>query len=333
MPRHPNEPLRLGIVGTGRFGILHALTAAGLAEAELVALVDEQPETLELARRLLPHVPSWTDLNQALSDSGADAWVVATTTATHARVARAILEAGRPVLVEKPLGTHLADARLLAPWVRPDSSNLMMGHILLFSTELRQLQEEVRERGPVVFIQSVRHRPATTLESHPGENPLHLLMVHDLYLTLVLLKRAEPSRFHAQLHRHEKGGQDLAVAELEWPDGALVSCAASFLSPAGMAGHGFDRLEVFGTNWMARVQPNPRPIELWDERARWPLALEIRANPNAPSGMLAEELRCFCRVARGLEPVPVGATYADALQIQGWLAELERSASNNSAGK
>jgi hypothetical protein len=38
--------------------------------------------------------------------------------------------------------------------------------------------------------------------------------------------------------------------------------------------------------------------------------------------MMAEELRCFCRIVRGLESVPVGATFADALQVQGWLERL-----------
>ena len=37
---------------------------------------------------------------------------------------------------------------------------------------------------------------------------------------------------------------------------------------------------------------------------------------------MAEELRCFCRVVRGLEDVPVGATYADAIQVQRWMDKL-----------
>ena len=93
----------------------------------------------------------------------------------------------------------------------------------------------------------------------------------------------------------------------------------------------FDRMEVFGAGWAARINANPRPIELWDDRARQPMTLEIRADPAAPSGMLAEELRCFCRVVRGLEPVPVGATYQDAMQVEGWVDRLESLASPSPA--
>jgi hypothetical protein len=90
-----------------------------------------------------------------------------------------------------------------------------------------------------------------------------------------------------------------------------------------MASNGFDLLEVFGEGWAARTRSNPRPIEVWDERARWPMALEIRADPSGPTGMMAAELRCFCRVVRGLQGVPRGATYADALQVQRWMDRLQ----------
>ena len=328
MTQQTCEPVRLGVIGAGNFGRLHALTAHALGDACLVAVVDPRPECRERIRELLPEVPTWAGLDSALKESTVEAWIVASTTATHVSAARQVLERGRPVLIEKPLAESVAEASSLAPLVPDDSRNLMMGHILLFNTELRQLMDEVRRRGPVVYLDSVRHRPVATMDLFPGESPLHLLMVHDLYATMALVGRAEPVRFRSTMRRNERGACDLAVAELTWPDGTLARYSASFLTPAGMSSDGFDRLEVFGTGWAARIQPNPRPIEVWDERAHWPMALEIRADRTAPSGMLAEELRCFCRVVRGVEPVPVGATYADAMQIQGWLERLEKAAAN-----
>jgi hypothetical protein len=90
-----------------------------------------------------------------------------------------------------------------------------------------------------------------------------------------------------------------------------------------MATNGYDLFEVYGQGWAARTRSNPRPIEVWDERARWPMALEIRADPSGPTGMMATELRSFCRVVRGRESVPLGATYADALQVQRWMDRLQ----------
>lgn len=316
------RPVKIGVIGLGRFGRLHSLTLSELAEAELVGLVARRQASLDALARELPGVPGWTSLEQAIRESDAEAWIVACTTAPHVPVAKALLEAGKTVLLEKPIADNLDEARSLAPLVRSDSTNLMMGHIVLFNSEFQQLRDEVRQRGPITYIDCVRHRPASIVEKFPGENPLHAVMVHDLYATQVLVDRAEPIHFSAQYHRTARDEVDLALAQLKWAHGPVASFAASYMTPAGMPPRGFDRTEVFGDGWSARITPNPRPIEVWAEGASWPLALEIRTGSSGPTGMMAEELRCFCRVVRGLQPVPIGATYADAIQVQQWMEKL-----------
>jgi predicted dehydrogenase len=300
---------------------------ARLAESDLVALVARRRASLDALAGELPGVPGWTDLDQAVRESPAEAWIVACTTASHVSVTRTLLKAGKTVLLEKPISSDLEEARSLEPLVRPDSGNLMIGHIVLFNSEFQQLRDEVRRRGAVAYIDCVRHRPASIVKDFPGENPLHAVMVHDLYAAQALVDRAEPAQFSAQFHRTGAGEVDLALAQLRWAHGPVASFAASYLSPVGMPPRGFDRTEVFGEGWSARISPNPRPIEVWGERASWPLALEIRADASGAAGMLAEELRCFCRVVRGLQSVPVGATYFDALQVQQWMGRLEACAS------
>lgn len=323
MSRSPAiQPVKIGVIGLGRFGRLHSLTLAGLAEAELVGVVARRQASLDNLQRELSEVRGWLDLDQAIAESGAEAWVVACSTADHVRVATKLLQAGKKVLLEKPISESLAEAESLTPLVNADSSNLMLGHIVLFNSEFKQLREEAARRGGLSFIDCVRHRPASIVKDFPGENPLQAAMVHDLYAVQVLMNRADPERFSSQFHRTESGAVDLTLAQLQWPDGTLASFAASYLTPTGMPPRGFDRMEVFGRGWSARISPNPRPIEVWDERASWPMPLEIRADLGGPSGMMAEELRCFCRVVRGVETVPVGATYADALQVQRWMDRL-----------
>lgn len=318
------HPVKIGVVGLGHFGRQHALTLAGLVEAELVALVARRQASLDAVREPLPGVRGWLNLEQAIAQSDAEAWVVASSTASHVPIAKALLAAGKTVLLEKPVSDNLAEAESLSPLVKPDSSNLMLGHIVLFNSEFLALGDEARRRGPIIHISCARHRPAANVAKFPGENPMHLTMVHDLYATLALVNRAEPTGFGAQAHFTAGGDCDLVLAQLRWPDGLLASFAASFLTPDGMASNGFDLLEVFGQGWSARTRSNPRPIEVWDERARWPMALEIRADPSGPTGMMAAELRAFCRVVRGVQPVPLGATYADALQVQRWMDRLQQ---------
>ncbi|MFT5527310.1 MAG: putative dehydrogenase [Pirellulaceae bacterium] len=321
MAQPNSQPVKVGVVGLGRFGRLHALTLANLAEAELVAVVARRQESIDQLPGQLSGIPSWTDLSLAVEESAADAWVVACTTKSHVAVTKLLLEHGKTVLLEKPIADNLHEAESLAPLVHPESSNLMIGHIVLYSSEYRELCNEVQRRGKISFVDCVRHRPASIVKDFPGENPLHATMVHDLYAVQVLLDRAEPCHFSAQYHRTNSGDIDLALAQLKWDNGTVASFAASFLTPTGMPARGIDRTEVFGDGWSARITPNPRPIEVWDSQASWPLGLEIGTDP--PSGMMAEELRCFCRVAKGQESVPVGATYADSIQVQRWMEKLD----------
>jgi len=320
------EPVRLGVVGLGSFGRLHALTAAGLAEAELVALVARRQASVDEMHRELPDVPGWIDLERAMAESDAEAWIVASSTASHVPLATSLLQAGYPLLMEKPLASTLADAERLAPLLADHPERLMMGHILLFNSEFRQLQAEVAQRGPLWHIDCVRHRPVETRRLFPGESPFHLTMVHDLYSVLALVEGREPVAFSAQVHRADDGSPDLTLAQLRWEDGLLASFAASFMTPEGLPADGFDRLELFAEGWAARLQANPRPLTLWDAKARSPLTLEISADPRHPSGMLAEELRAFCRLVRGQSTIPLGARYQDALQVQRWLDRLESAA-------
>jgi predicted dehydrogenase len=326
------DPVRVGVVGLGGFGRLHALTLSGLAEARLVAVVARRQASLDALREELPDVPGWLDLGTAATESGAEAWIVATSTSAHVPLTSLLLRRGSSVLVEKPLASSVAEAESLAPLVAPDSSNLMMGHIVLFNSELRQLLREIRSRPSPSFISCVRHRPAWTRAMYPGEDPFHLTMVHDLYSVLALVERREPARFSAQAGCARDGGYDLALAQLGWPDGLVASFTASFLTPEGLPPDGYDRMEVFGSGWGARIDGNPRPLTLWDDRARAPLTLEISTDPARPSGMLAEELRCFCRVVRKQVPVPVGAAYGDALQVERWVDTLIHRVENGQGG-
>lgn len=316
-------PVRLGIVGLGQFGRVHVLTAVGVGESELVALVDDDQRRVRHFSEILPQIPCWTNLERALAESDAEAWIVATSTASHVPLTQMLLAAGKTVLLEKPMADEFATAQLLAPLVHTDSRNLMLGHVVLFNTEFRQLLTEVRRRGPIAYLDCVRHRPATTLDRFPGESPFSLTMVHDLYMALVLMDRAEPASIRAQTHRTADGRCDLALAQFQWPTGTVASFCASFMTPPGMPVDGFDRMELFGAGWAARLHPNPRPIQVWDDCARWPLALEILTEEGFTTGMLAEQLRCFCRVVRGHQPVPVGATYDDGLRLLRWIGRLQ----------
>lgn len=315
--------VKCAVVGLGRFGRLHSLTINGIDGVELAGVVARRQASIDALHSELPGVQGYTDINTAISECDADAWIVACTTSEHVSVTRALLEAGKTVLLEKPISENIDEAESLKPLVNDDSSNLMIGHILLFNSEFKQLRAEVANRGNLHHIDAVRHRPATIVKDFAGENPLHAAMVHDLYCAQVLVDGEEPREFSCQYHLTSDGQIDLANAQLIWPSGVVGRFAASYFTPGGMAPRGIDRTELFGAGWAARIEPNPRPMEVWSDIAEWPMALEIMADEFGATGMMAEEQRCFLRVVRGEQPVPIGARYQDALQVQRWMDKLD----------
>lgn len=305
---------------------MHARTLAGLAEAELVGVVDSNEQSIEELRKSVPNVRAWSDFDRALDESGAQAWVVATRTDSHVPLAEKILKRGLAVLVEKPLTTDVAAAGPLGALVKPDSSNLMMGHVVLFSSKYRLLMQEAHRRGSIQYFHAFRHRPDWMSDYFPEETPLRMTMVHDLYMALALMHGQEPQNMSARMRPRGDGKFDLAVAELHWPDNTWGCFTASFLTPPGMAADGFDRFEIFGQGWAAELKLNPQPLTVYGEKAEWPMCLEIDDDPQSPSGWLAEELRHFCRVVNGTATVPIGCRFQDAIQVQTWLDRLEESA-------
>jgi len=319
-------PVRTLVIGAGNFGRLHARTLHGLAEADLVGVVDRSEASLNTLRQSLPHIKTWTHLSDALNATDPQAVIIATRTDSHVLLAQELLRAGKTVLVEKPLAETADQAQILAPLIAPDSANFMAGHIILFAPEFQRLLRDIHTHGPLLHFSAFRYRPRAQGDLFPEETPLRMTMVHDLYLALALTGGASPSQFTARLRRRPDGRADLALAWIQWPTGTLGSLAAAFMTPPGMPEDGFDRLEVYGESWAARLRLNPQPYELYTDRAQSPMGLAIDDDPIRPSGWLAEELRCFCRVVRQQSPVPLGARYQDALTIQQWMQKLEQAA-------
>ncbi len=102
------ESIRTALVGCGKVGAIHAAVLAGLPESCFVAACDADGARAEsLAGRF--GVRAFDNLDALLADSGAEAVVIATPHPLHAEAAIRAAEAGRHVLVEKPMAARLDD--------------------------------------------------------------------------------------------------------------------------------------------------------------------------------------------------------------------------------
>lgn len=123
--------LRTAIVGVGGIGYLHAQTVSQYEGSELVAVVDASSDRAEEVGRLLG-TPSFTSLDDMLAAAPVEAVIVAVPDTAHVTVAGRLLEAGIPVMLEKPIAANVADARRLAGISLQTGSRLFIGHTLRF---------------------------------------------------------------------------------------------------------------------------------------------------------------------------------------------------------
>lgn len=118
----------IGIVGLGVMGKIHARVATELDGAELVGLCDADAEVLKEQEARFD-VAAVADLEEMLALDGLDAVVVATPTKTHPVVARRVIDAGKHLLVEKPLADDVEDAQGIVDAAEAAGVRLAVGHV------------------------------------------------------------------------------------------------------------------------------------------------------------------------------------------------------------
>ena len=107
------RPVRVAVVGCGYWGPNIIRNFSSIADCELRAICDSDPQRLESIRRRFPSAAGRTDFVDVLNDPKIDAVAICTPVGTHFPLVKAALEAGKHVLAEKPL-TNTATRRGLA---------------------------------------------------------------------------------------------------------------------------------------------------------------------------------------------------------------------------
>src|SRR6266550_2928959 len=123
--------LRVAVVGAGFMGQLHARVVMESPLAQLVAIVDVDRDAAErVASRF--GVPLFPSVVSICEDKDVDAAIIAVPDTAHEKPASQLLQAGKAVLLEKPMAHTLDAARRIAEVARSSQSRLMVGHILRF---------------------------------------------------------------------------------------------------------------------------------------------------------------------------------------------------------
>jgi predicted dehydrogenase len=151
-----NRGICIAVVGCGYWGSKHVRVLNALEEIREVILVDSREHRMRDLARSYRTARCFTRLADALPL--ADAVVVATPPTTHVPIALEVIDAGKHVLVEKPLAPGAAGARQLIRTASKAGVVLMVGHTFEYNPAVRKLRELVQsgELGELYYIDSAR---------------------------------------------------------------------------------------------------------------------------------------------------------------------------------
>ena len=132
--------LNIGIVGAGRIAHVHARSIEAVDQARLAGVVDVEAHRAEQFAKSYD-IRSYESLEALLEDLTVDAVVICTPTFVHAEQAVQAAAAGKHILCEKPIAMTLEEADRIISTARRAGVTLMVGHVLRFMPEYRQVYE------------------------------------------------------------------------------------------------------------------------------------------------------------------------------------------------
>jgi predicted dehydrogenase len=227
----PEESLRgIAIVGLGYWGPNWVRNLCRLRRARRVIACDLDGKRREHVEQLYPGVETTAQFDDLLRDSAVEAIVIATPVGTHYRLARAALENGKSVLVEKPLAMSLPEAAHLVRLARDNKRVLMVGHTFLYSTPVLKVQQIVSsgELGDVLYISSTRANLG--LFQH-DVNVTWDLATHDISIILGIMGRL-PDAVSCQGQSHYNSRiEDVALLTLYFARNVIAFIHVSWLDP------------------------------------------------------------------------------------------------------
>jgi predicted dehydrogenase len=221
--------LRVGIVGAGYWGpnLIRNFSACPLTE--VAAVCDASPERLEGLRRSHGHLRLVGSLDELLG-LPLDAVAIATPVSTHHPLAERCLEAGKHVLVEKPLAATVQEARALVELAERRGLVLMVDHTYLFNGAVRRIKELVEhgELGELYYVDSIRINLGLFQRDI---NVVWDLAPHDLSIVDHVLGREARSISAWGCAHADRDIEDIAYVNVDYDDRMLANFHVNWLSP------------------------------------------------------------------------------------------------------
>ncbi len=274
-------PARVGVVGTGYLGRLHARILTEMPEANAVGFVESNDEVAaEIAGNLgLKRFATVAELAPEV-----DAAVVATPTTLHFEVAKQLIEAGCDVMVEKPITATVDEARRLIDLAADREQIIQVGHVERYNPAVTAVAAMVKD---VRYFEA--ERLGVFVARSLDVDVLLDLMIHDLNLVLSLL-RQEVVDVRAVGVPVLTDKVDLANVRLELANGAVANLTASRVSQDRVR-----KVRLFSSDSYISIDTREQEVKGYRLAGRSIEPLQITVEKKEP---LRAELESFVRCVR-----------------------------------
>jgi len=221
--------MNFGLIGYGCWGPNIARNLTSLKGVHLRAIADISPVALKRANDAYPGVKITADPSELISSTEINAVAVVSPVWTHFELAKASLENGKHVFVEKPFTSNSAQAEELIDLAQKKNLKIMVDHTFLFTAAVKKISHLLAEGtlGKLYYYDSTRINLG--LFQH-DVNVLWDLAPHDLSIMDHLIQLS-PEAIVATGQSHLNGCEDVAYMTLYFPDKIIAHINVNWLSP------------------------------------------------------------------------------------------------------
>jgi predicted dehydrogenase len=221
--------IRIGVIGYGYWGPNIVRNFHAHENSEVVMVCDKSPKSLERLKKAHPDMPSTTEPNDILKSPKIDVVAVVTPVWTHYELAKAALENGKHVFVEKPFTCSVVQAEELIELADRKNLKIMVDHTFLFTGAVKKIRQLVDEGalGDLYYYDSLRVNLG--LFQH-DVNVIWDLAPHDLSIMDHVI-REKPEAVVATGEQHLNGVEDVAFITVYFPKHIIAHINVNWLSP------------------------------------------------------------------------------------------------------
>lgn len=226
----PMQPVRTAIVGLGYWGPNLLRNFGAQDTCEMVYACDLSEANLAKTRAHYPSVKTTARYEDLLEDASLDLILIATPTSTHFPLAKAALEAGKHVFIEKPMTGKLEEADELAALAKEKGKHIFVDHTFVYAPAVQKLASLATsgKLGDLLYFDSSRINLGLIQKD---TNVLYDLAIHDLSILGTFFDLSTITRVTAHGNKHFGQQEEHVHVHLETKTDFHAHIQVSWLSP------------------------------------------------------------------------------------------------------